>query len=51
MNKSEEIESIKNLIEYIKIRLPYADGSAYYNDLARLRELRAELKALEESEQ
>lgn len=46
-SKAEQIESIKNLIEYIEIRLPYADGSAYYNDLERLRELRAELKELE----
>jgi hypothetical protein len=51
MNKSEEIESIKRLMEDIEIRLPYADGSAYYNDLERLRDLRAELKELEENEE
>lgn len=47
MNKSEQIESIKRLMEDIEIRLPYADGPAYYNDLERLRDLRAELKELE----
>lgn len=50
MSKSEQIESIKRLMENIEIRLPYADGSAYYNDLERLRELRAELKELEGEE-
>jgi len=48
--KAEQIESIQRLMEDIEIRLPYADGPAYYNDLERLRDLQAELKALEESE-
>ena len=48
MNKTERIESIKRSIEDIKTYLQYADGAAYYNDLERLRELRAELKELEE---
>ena len=48
--KAEQIESIQSLMENIEIRLPYADGSAYYNDLERLRELRAELKELEREE-
>lgn len=46
--KAEQIESIKRLMENIETYLQYADGSAYYNDLERLRELRAELKELEE---
>lgn len=45
----EEIQQIKNLMENIEIRLPYADGPAYYNDLERLRELRKELKVLEDT--
>ena len=48
--KAEQIESIKRLIENIETYLQYADGSAYYNDLERLRELRAELKELEREE-
>ena len=48
--KAEQIESIKRLIENIETYLQYADGSAYYNDLERLRELRAELKVLEGEE-
>ena len=50
MSKSEQIESIKRLIENIETYLQYADGPAYYNDLERLRELRAELKELEGEE-
>ena len=50
MSKSEQIESIKRLMENIETYLQYADGSAYYNDLERLRELRAELKVLEGEE-
>ena len=50
MNKSEQIEAIKRLMENIETYLQYADGSAYYNDLERLRELRAELKVLEGEE-
>jgi len=46
--KAEQIESVKLLIENIETYLPYADGPAYYNDLERLRELRAELKELGE---
>lgn len=48
MSKTEQIESIKRLMENIETYLHYADGPAYYNDLERLRELRAELKELEE---
>lgn len=48
--KAEQIESIKRLMENIETYLQYADGSAYYNDLERLRELRAELKELEREE-
>ena len=48
--KAEQIESIKRLMENIETYLQYADGSAYYNDLERLRELRAELKELEGEE-
>lgn len=48
MSKTEQIESIKRLMENIETYLQYADGPAYYNDLERLRELRAELKELEE---
>ena len=50
MSKTEQIESIKRLMENIETYLQYADGSAYYNDLERLRELRAELKVLEGEE-
>jgi hypothetical protein len=50
MNKSEQIESIKRLMEEIETYLKYADGQAYYNDLERLRDLRAELKELEGEE-
>ena len=49
--KAEQIESIKSRMENIETYLQYADGSAYYNDLERLRELRAELKELEGEEQ
>lgn len=49
--KAEQIKAIKRLIENIETYLPYADGSAYYNDLERLRELRAELEELEENEE
>jgi hypothetical protein len=52
MSKTERrIESIKRSIEDIETYLQYADGPAYYNDLERLRELRAELKELEENEE
>ena len=51
MNKSEQIEAIKRLMENIETYLQYADGPAYYNDLERLRDLRAELKELEENEE
>ena len=50
MNNSEQIEAIKRLMENIEIRLPYADGPAYYNDLERLRDLRDELKELESND-
>lgn len=48
--KAEQIETIKSRMENIETYLQYADGPAYYNDLERLRELRAELKELEGEE-
>jgi len=45
--RQEQIASLKAHIESLSAALPYADGTPYYEDVRRIAELSAELKALE----
>jgi len=45
--KEEQIASLKAEIDSLSAALPYADGTPYYEDVRRIVELSAELKALE----
>lgn len=45
--REEQIAALKAHIESLTTALPYADGTPYYEDVRRIAELSAELKALE----
>lgn len=49
--KEKEIENLREMVNNISERLPYADGQAYYQDLDRIAELNTLIKELQEGEE